>query len=495
MNRTEQNDDLPGGGADDLYGAALDYLYGLINFERQRLDRYSASKLDPERPWKLAELVGSPQNRYPAFHIAGTKGKGSVAAMAASCLRAAGLRVGLYTSPHLQEFRERIRVLTPSDPDGRISEAEFVELVAEMKTAVSRIPEATWFEVVTVIALQHFARQQVDIAVIETGLGGRLDATRIVNPLATAITSLSLDHTDLLGDTLAEIAYEKAGIMKPGVPMVIAAQAPEAEARLRQLAQERGVPLTAVSSQWQFSGAAGPTDQELIISQSPDETFIPVPNRFTLALAGDHQLENAVVALAALNELRASFPTITETAVRRGLAEVSWNGRLQTVYQSAQTPTFLVDCAHNPDSVARLVHALHQHYSYQRLILIFGAPADKDVSAMLAQLVPLAHLTITAAADHPRASHPEELAQTVRDLGGEVMAASSAAESLTTAWQNAQPGDLICATGSIIFVGDLLNQWDSLKSSLLAREMADNFRKQPLPATAVGNRQETSRNK
>lgn len=478
MNQNEQNNDLLGAAAANRYSAALDYLYSLINFERQRLDRYSASKLDPDRPEKLAEWLGSPQNQYPAVHIAGTKGKGSVAAMTAACLRAAGLRVGLYTSPHLQEFRERIRILTPADADGRISEAEFVDLVAEMKTAVSHIPEITWFEAVTVIALLYFARQQVDIAVIETGLGGRLDATRIVKPLVTAITSLSLDHTDLLGDTLAEIAYEKAGIMKPGVPLVIAAQAPEAETRLRELAQERGVPLTAVSPQWQFQGADDPSGQALIITQSPDEAFIPTPSRFTLALIGDHQLGNAMVALGALNHLRPYFPALSATAVRQGLADVTWNGRLQTVYQSEQTATFLVDCAHNPDSVARLVDALNHHYTYQRLILLFGAPADKDVAKMLAPLVPLARLTITAAADHPRAAQPESLAQIVRELGGTAVIAASAAEGLTTAWQNAQPGDLICATGSIIFVGDLLNQWDSLKSSLLAQE-------EPLSITAV----------
>ncbi|MCZ7668522.1 MAG: hypothetical protein M5U34_15695 [Chloroflexi bacterium] len=160
-----------------------------------------------------------------------------------------------------------------------------------------------------------------------------------------------------------------------------------------------------------------------------------------MALIGDHQLGNAMVALAALNHLRPYFPALSATAVRQGLADVTWNGRLQTVYQSEQTATFLVDCAHNPDSVARLVDALNHHYTYQRLILLFGAPADKDVAKMLAPLVPLAYLTITAAADHPRAAQPESLAQIVRELGGTAVIAASAAEGLTTAWQNAQPGD------------------------------------------------------
>ena len=172
------------------YDEALNFLNNLINYERKPLDKDAAQKLILERPQKLAELVGSPQNAYPAIHIAGTKGKGSVAAMTASCLRAAGLRVGLYTSPHLQDVRERVRVLTPEDADGRIPEEDFVSVMNEMKTAVSQIPSATWYEVITVLGLKYFARQGVDIAVVETGLGGRFDATRMVNPLVCAITSL-----------------------------------------------------------------------------------------------------------------------------------------------------------------------------------------------------------------------------------------------------------------------------------------------------------------
>ncbi|MBE2224122.1 MAG: bifunctional folylpolyglutamate synthase/dihydrofolate synthase [Anaerolineae bacterium] len=449
------------------YNEALTYLNTLINYERKPLDKDAASTLDLTRPQKLAELVGSPQQAYPAIHIAGTKGKGSVAAMTASCLRAAGLRVGLYTSPHLQDFRERIRVLTPDDADGRISEADFVAVVNELKTAVSHIPSATWFEVVTVMALLYFARQQVDIAVVETGLGGRFDATRVVNPLVCVITSISLDHTDLLGNTLAEIAFEKAGIMKPDVPVVIAPQRAEALSKLLDIAAERGSPLTAVSADWRYHGEREGSGQTLIIDHSPAPDFIPNQARFPMALDGDHQLQNGVVVLAALQTIQDQFPTLNGTAVRAGLGDVVWNGRLQTIHHAENSPTFLVDCAHNPDSIERLVAALQANYSYHRLILIFGAPSDKNVPAMLAQLVPLADLTITAAANHPRAADPTLLAQTVRELKGTAIIAASAADALTTAWENALPGDLICATGSIIFVGDLLNQWDSLKSRLL----------------------------
>lgn len=461
------------------YEATLDALYALINFERQRLDRYTASKLDPERAQKLVDHLGSPQAQFPAIHIAGTKGKGSVAALCAYSLRAAGLRVGLYTSPHLQEFRERIRILTPADADGRISQADFVARMAEVQAALDHVEGVTWFEAVTAVSLLHFAHQQVDIAVIETGLGGRLDATRVVNPLVCAITSLSLDHTELLGNTLAEIAYEKAGIIKPGVPVVCAPQAPEAEARLREIAAERGSPIRFVGgggeladngrSPWLYSGipAQPGQPQQLLIHHAPDERFVPSGSRFPLALRGDHQIENGAVALAALDLVRGRFPQVDETAVRVGLSGVEWNGRLQTVHPGDDhTPALLVDCAHNPDSVARLSHALTHDFSYRRLILIFGAPADKDTANMLNQLVPLAATVITTSANHPRSAPPAELAAQVHDLGGQASTTADLGEALTRAWALARPGDLICATGSIIVVGDLLNQWESLQSQL-----------------------------
>jgi dihydrofolate synthase/folylpolyglutamate synthase len=255
--------------------------------------------------------------------------------------------------------------------------------------------------------------------------------------------------------------------MKPDVPVVVAPQQAEAMAKLVEIAAERGSPLTAVSQQWRYHGKRQSNGQTLIIDHSPVPDFVPQQAHFPLALAGDHQLQNAMVALAALAVVRDRFAALRETAVRQGLSDMVWNGRLQTIHQAQNSPTFLVDCAHNPDSIARLCDALQQNYTYQRLILIFGAPSDKAVPDMLAQIVPLADITITAAANHPRAAAPANLAQIGRDLGGRVIEASSVAHALTLAWENAAPTDLICAAGSIIFVGDLLNQWDSLKSQLL----------------------------
>ncbi|MCB8987955.1 MAG: hypothetical protein H6661_09435 [Ardenticatenaceae bacterium] len=206
----------------------------------------------------------------------------------------------------------------------------------------------------------------------------------------------------------------------------------------------------------------------MVLQHTPDGAIVAPGTAFTLALDGEHQLENAAVAVAALDTIHVHFPLVDETAVRSGLAMVEWNGRLQIVHPGDdRTPTLLVDCAHNPDSVGRLCHALTHDYKYRRLLLLFGAPADKDIPGMLTQLVPLADGLVTASANHPRSATPADLAHIVTELGGEAVTSTSIAEALTAVWHMAAPGDLICATGSIIVVGDLLNQWESLKSQLL----------------------------
>lgn len=452
------------------YQQALDYLYSFINFEQNPLDRYQASKIDTDRPRQMLALLGDPQRAFPSIHIAGTKGKGSVAAMTATSLQAAGLTVGLYTSPHLREFRERIRVLTPEDRDGRITEAEFVDCVNEVRAALARVTGITWFEIVTVLAFHYFAKRAVDVAVVEVGLGGRLDATNVLLPEVSVITSLSLDHTQLLGDTLAEIAYEKGGIIKPGVPVVSASQPQEAQAMIEEIVHERAAPLTLIGRDWHYAGARDPhlpgSAQILIVLDGPDPWFIPPGTEFQLALAGEHQLENAAVALAALEQVRDRFPTLTLEAMQIGLASVHWDGRLQVLQQGDDLPTVLVDCAHNVDSVSKLARALQDDFAYRRLILIFGAPGDKNVSQMMSILFPLADTIIVTTAHHTRSATPEWMAAEAAALGFEVIQSDTIAEALQVALTMADPGDLICATGSIIVVGDLLNQWDALQSPI-----------------------------
>jgi len=445
---------------DQAYENALDYLYGFINLERKTLDRYQASKMDPSRPRRLLEMLDNPQERYQTLHIAGTKGKGSVAAMSAYALQASGLRVGLYTSPHLRDFRERIRVLTPADTDGRIEKEEFVSALDRVKALVPEFPNITWFEIVTAVSFCYFATREIDVAVIEVGLGGRLDATNVVTPLKSVITSLGYDHTSLLGDTLAEIAFEKGGIIKPGVSVVSAPQQQEAMRTLEDIAAERGSRFEIVGRDWMYSGR----NHLLIVTRSPDESYVPLGTTFEIALSGAYQLENGMLAIAALHPFFEQYPQVTLETIKQGLASVQWDGRLQIIVNEPGLPALLVDSAHNPHSAQTLATALQEDYEYDRLWLIFGAPMDKAIPLMMETLFPLAHQVIVSAADHPRAAAPEALAIQAADLGFTVQTAVTPRDALLMAFDQAGENDLICAAGSIIFIGDLLNQWDALQS-------------------------------
>jgi dihydrofolate synthase/folylpolyglutamate synthase len=389
--------------------------------------------------------------------------------MCAACLREADARVGLYTSPHLREFRERIRILTPEDGDGRIPESSFVACMDKVRPYIDRMPGITWFEIVTAIAFLYFAESEVDVAVVEVGLGGRLDATNVLTPEVSAITSLSLDHTQLLGDTLAQIAYEKGGIIKPGVPVITAMQKPEALDTLAGIAADRRAPLTVVGRDWRYESLNDSTNpftrRRLVILEGPDPAFIPPGTRFSVGLSGEHQIDNAAVALAALERVRGRFPDLSLPVLQAGLAAVHWDGRLQVLQSGPDRPTVLVDCAHNDDSVARLVEALTGDYSYRRLILVFGAPEDKNVAGMLARLLPLADEVVVTTANHPRSATPEQLARMAEERGRTAVVTHSVPEALETALRMARPGDLVVAAGSIIVIGDLLNHWDTLQSN------------------------------
>lgn len=450
------------------YEAALDYLYQFVNYERKMTEVYAPEKMDPFRPARLLLYLGNPQVKFPAIHIAGSKGKGSVAAMCAASLRAAGLKTGLYTSPHLQDFRERIRVLTPADADGRIPQAALVTLVEQLRGAVPQVPGLTWFELVTALAFMHFADEEVDVAVVEVGLGGRLDATNVLTPLVSVITSLSLEHTALLGDSLEKIAAEKGGIIKPRVPVVAAPQAPEALSRLEAIASQREAPLTLVGREWQYSGQTGDeqTAQRVMIRTNPHPEFVPPGTTLVLNLMGAHQQENAVVALAALAESSVRLPSLDLEAVREGLATVHWPGRLQRLHQGKDTPTVLLDGAHTAASAERLAEALRQLFTYDRLWLVIGATADKNIEGILAPLLPLAAGVFVTQADHARAAAPEVVAAHAAALGFEAVPYADVATAVAAAYRVAASKDLICVTGSMFVIGDLLNCWEGLKSAL-----------------------------
>jgi dihydrofolate synthase/folylpolyglutamate synthase len=427
------------------YDDALARLYGLANYEHRRIERYDPETLDLARMERLLGALGDPHRLFPSLHVAGTKGKGSVAAMAASVLRASGLRTGLYTSPHLHDFRERVQI------NGRwIGKADVTALVRQLWPVVEAHQGLTWFDVVTALAFLHFAQRELDFAVIEVGLGGRLDSTNVITPLVSVITSISYDHTYLLGDTLAAIASEKAGIMKPAVPVVSAPQADEALLAIRRVAAERHAPLTVVGRKWRAQPRAQDLDGQGFTLRAPPSS--PFAGDYWIPLLGRHQLENAAVAAAALDALRERSLPITQGTLREGLRSTRWPGRLEVLRRA---PLVVVDAAHNGDSAERLGAAIADLFRPDHLTLIFGASSDKDIAGMLAALVPMADRVILTRAGHPRAADPEELADQVAQLGGRPEIAPSPAAALASSLADASARDLILATGSLFIVAEV----------------------------------------
>ncbi len=427
------------------YPETLEYLYGLTDYEKERIARYDPETLDLSRVRRVLARLGNPHERYPSIHIAGTKGKGSVAAMCSAVLRAAGMRTGLYTSPHLHTFRERIQV------DGElIPGAELTSLVQTCRPAFDTEPELTTFEAITALGFVYFEQRQVDFAVVEVGLGGRLDATNVLTPQVSVITSLSFDHTYLLGDTLAEIAFEKAGIIKPGVPTVCEPQAEEALEVIERVCAERGSPLTVVGREWQWERVDFSLEgQSFELRHVPDPS--PLDGRYTLPLLGSHQLNNAVAAIAALNVLQ-----LRPDEIRQGLNQVSWPGRLEVLRPD---PPLIVDCAHNGDSAAKLSVALEEWFPGRRWTFIVGVSNDKDVAGILRALAPRMRRLLVTQSCHARAMPPEQLAELAAQTlpAAQIKAVSDVPTAMARALDDGD--DLICITGSIFVVADAREAW------------------------------------
>lgn len=433
------------------YHSALRYLYSMVDYEKRRIDRYSPGEFRLDRVVEFLHRLGDPHRAYPTVHVAGTKGKGSVSAMLDAAARAAGLRVGLYTSPHLHTYRERIRV--NGEP---IPRAALAALVEELQPVVASMEGLTVFEVTTALAFLYFARQQLDLAVVEVGLGGRLDATNVITPLVSVITSLSLDHTYLLGDTVDKIAYEKGGIIKPGVPVVSAPQPPEAAAVLEALAAERGAPFTLVGRDWGWeAGARTLEGQSLTIRRTGAPSDLD--GEYTLPLIGGFQRENATVAVATAAVLAAQGQRwVTPEALRAGLAQVSWPGRMEVLSHS---PLLVVDCAHNPYSAEMLTRSLKEWFPDRRWVLLFGSSNDKDIRGMLQALLPASDYVIVTRSYHPRATTPYELADLCAELGRGAEIAVNPARALEQAGPHLGPNSGILATGSIFLVADVREAW------------------------------------
>lgn len=397
---------------------------------------------------RVMDALGNPQKTYPVIHIAGTKGKGSTAAFIAQGLIESGLKTGLYTSPPLQSWRERIQVnreLIPED--------DVITVVKDIMPVIEEMP-LTAFEVTTALALWYFNRQACDVAVVEVGLGGRLDATSIVDPLVAVITNISMDHTQLLGDTLMEIAGEKAAIIKRGVPVVSAPQREAARMVIEKRARDQGSELTLTGHDWTAK----------IDELGWDGTMARIGQarrmvRVEIGLPGPFQVENATVALAALGEAERHGLAVTRQGRLTGVATATWPGRLEVVRDA---PLLVLDGAHNRHSVARLVEAIiaieEAEGTHRRPIFVFGCMADKDIDGMLTELLPATKRVILTSADHPRAAQPEELLERAQKLVGgrkiELSIAPTTAAALEQALELVSDGEMVCAAGSLSIVGE-----------------------------------------
>jgi len=436
------------------YRQTLETIYRHVDYSRTRQIPYNASTYNLDRMRELCRRLGHPEVGYPTLHIAGSKGKGSTAAMIAAILQAAGYRTGLYTSPHLHSFRERIRIDGCLIPPERV-----VALWERMRPEVEALPQTTAFEIITALAFLHFAQEQVDWAVIEVGLGGRLDATNIIRPRVCAITSLSLEHTELLGPTLDRIAYEKAGIIKPGVPVITATQAAEAMAVIADVAARNEAPLWQVGQDgdWRYTVHAADQHGLHLDLYGPDGVY----EDLRVPLVGYHQAINAGVAVAAVHVLNDA--RLSPDVVRQGLAQTVWPGRLELLPRRPGTAAILVDGAHNPQSAERVLAALSL-FPRHRLLLLFGASADKDMTGMLEILGPASDAVIVTRSYHPRAAEPAELAALVRAIvpTKPVFVAAEALTALQMALAQTTADDLILGTGSLFLVADVRSAWCAL---------------------------------
>ncbi|MBI4790231.1 MAG: bifunctional folylpolyglutamate synthase/dihydrofolate synthase [Chloroflexi bacterium] len=442
------------------YRDALNYIYSFTNFEVTPATQYGSKTFDLTRMERLLAALGDPQSKFQSVHVAGTKGKGSTAAMIEIILRAAGQRTGLYTSPHLHTFRERIRV------DGAmISESAVVTGVERIKPTADALPQVTTFEIMTALAFDYFAARGVEFAVLEVGLGGRLDATNVVTPRLSVITSISYDHTAILGKTLTEIAREKAGIIKPGIPVVTSPQQAEALAVIQETAREKVAPLTVISPDFRFQ-ISDFRFQILSKSQTLElQTFDLARTSynsnfalltFDLRLVGRHQLVNAATALATISVLREQGIAVLDEAIREGLATVQWPGRFEILERE---PLVVVDGAHNADSARQLIETIHSLHPHTPIHLIFGASNDKDIAGMFAELLPHTASLIITRSHNPRAADPAQLVESAQDYHVATSIAPDLSSALRQARERANRTDVICVTGSLFVVAEAREAW------------------------------------
>jgi dihydrofolate synthase/folylpolyglutamate synthase len=391
---------------------------------------------------KALHLLDDPQRAFPAVHVGGSNGKGSTSAMLESMLKCAGYRVGLYTSPHLVRFNERVRVGKREIPNWKV--VELVDRVdSTLKAVGSKRINLTFFEFATVMAFLYFAECNIDIAIIEVGMGGRLDATNVVRSIVSIITNISREHEDVLGRGIRNIAQEKGGIIKKGVPLVTSTRGAPLGV-LKEICRKRRTPVYILGKDFKIKLDGRSFD---FLSRWYDY------KRLRTNLRGSHQLSNAACALGAVELLRNMKFSIDDVAVRKGLATVRWPGRLETV---KRRPTVIIDCAHNPAGADALKNAITS-IRFKRLFLILGIMEDKDIRGIVSRCAPLAHKIFITMPKTERAASVETLKKYIKPYSKTVVSIEDVAEACNAAISNADDDDLVCVAGSIFTAGEARN--------------------------------------
>jgi dihydrofolate synthase/folylpolyglutamate synthase len=435
------------------YRSAINYLNTRTNYEKMVRVGYNHTNFNLSRMQRLATALGNPHREFKSIHIAGTKGKGSTAHMIAAMLRKAGFKVGLYTSPHFLSICERIVV-----DNEQVTEVEFGRLIARVAPVVDKIASdgVTFFEIITAAAFLHFVDKGVDIAVVETGLGGRLDSTNILKPEVCAITNISYDHMAQLGNTLEAIAEEKAGIFKPGVPIVTCEQTAGVTRVLREHAGKLGSDINVVgdditfSYRFESSRVTGPHTRVCMATPTTRLDHVRVP------LLGEHQAHNCGIALGVIDVLRKQGTDISEQDAIDGLADVTVRGRLEIIRTQ---PNTVVDGAHNAASIAALMRAIGQNIPYDSMVIIFGCSTDKDITGMLKELQLGADKVIFTSTGPTRSADPHELLQRFQEKSNKMaMVEPELKDAFRVATTCVSRDDLICITGSVYLVGRAMRE-------------------------------------
>jgi dihydrofolate synthase/folylpolyglutamate synthase len=437
------------------YSKALRYLFDMTDYETQKKVRYNTTTFDLDRMETLLKNLGQPHEKIKTVHIAGTKGKGSTATMLAKMLEANGYKVGLYTSPHVTSLHERIAI-----DSEMISSSEMLKLINRAHAPIEKMSKKdqspTFFEIMTALAFMHFVDNEVDIAIIETGLGGRLDSTNVINPSLVGITSISIDHQNLLGATIDLIAKEKAGIIKKGIPVVTVPQELMAMKVLRKQAAALKAPMSVTgkdidfSCRFESSREDGPHTRICLTTPTSRFEHLRVP------LPGEHQAINCGLALAMLDNLKCQGYDIDDEVSVKGLQSVSLPGRMEII---AQDPRVIIDAAHNASSIRALIHAIGQHVPSDSMVIVFGCNSDKDIKGMLEQIQYGADKVIFTRSNSPKAVFPQDLADMYTEMCGRMcQTAMTLREAVKNARNAVSREDLICITGSFYLVGQAKDQ-------------------------------------